>query len=197
MLWPGWSGCLSVMVPALRLELRPPPEVCAGGVSSVRPCKVRLVAVPTQGDVTVTVSPLEVTGRTSACAAPLNSFGVPSVVMCTTRNLSFVTGTPVLFKTVRRIFSVLVLMPFAVESVTRLGGVGCRAAVQYVQHYVRVVQARGAVVLRPRRAEFGLHAAQRRAGRRDEDEVCGVVVRVLRRGVFALAHEGVLDVRRD
>ena len=70
MLWPGWSGCLSVMMPALRLELSPPPEVCAGGVSSVRPCTLRLVAVPTQGALTVTVSPLEVTGRTSACTAP-------------------------------------------------------------------------------------------------------------------------------
>src|SRR5438067_3711053 len=121
MLWPGWSGCLSVMVPVLKLELSPPPEVCAGGGSGARPCTLRLVAAPTQGAVTVTVSPLEVTGRTSACAAPLNSFGVPSVVTCTTRKRSFVTGTPVLFKTVRRIFSVLVLTAFAVESVTRLG----------------------------------------------------------------------------
>ena len=65
MVAPGASGAASVTASAESVELKPPPEVCAGGFSSVVPRTV--VCVP---PVSVTVSSEELRARMSAVAPP-------------------------------------------------------------------------------------------------------------------------------
>src|SRR2546423_1207121 len=98
------SGAFSVMKPTESDESRPPPLVCAGGVSSVVPLAVttqgadKLAAVHVVGSlIATTVSPTVLARR----SARLPDGG--KVVMLMMRNRSLVTGWPVLFTTLRRI----------------------------------------------------------------------------------------------
>src|SRR5438045_1067369 len=118
---PFGSGVASVTVPALSVELNPPPFGCEGGCSSVVPWTVTLlVPLPHGGRSTVTTTAVEVLGRRSAM--PL---GAGNVVKSTTRKRRRVTFPPVLLIIVRRISrvpNVELLGESDVKSRTRFGG---------------------------------------------------------------------------
>ena len=89
-----------MIVPTPRVELTPPPLVCAGGVSSVVPTTVTLQGVePPQ--VAASLTPLTMIGaelRARRSAAP----GVDGFVVLVMRKRSRVTPPPVLFVNLRR-----------------------------------------------------------------------------------------------
>ena len=102
MVAPLGSGVANVIVPAERLELKPPPFGCEGGCSSVVPWTVMLLVPTPQGArSTVTTTAVEVLGRRSAM--PL---GAGKVLRSTMRNRSRVIFPPVLLVNVRRMSSV-------------------------------------------------------------------------------------------
>src|SRR5215210_5300256 len=116
MLWPGASGCDSVMSFALMLLLKPPPFGWSGGVSTDVP-----QTVTTEPSLSVTLNGAnELLGRRSAMPE-----GAGKVVMSTTRNLSRVRFEPEMLVTFRRTESVPKVLLFTgsgVVSRTRLGG---------------------------------------------------------------------------
>src|SRR5436190_2694433 len=92
------SGVPSVTAPALKLELKPPPFDCAGGVSRVVPCTVGLVKpVPHGGRSTLTTTSGDVRGRRSEYPN-----GAGNVVRSMIRKRSRVMLAPVLLVIVRR-----------------------------------------------------------------------------------------------
>ena len=98
------SGVLSVIVPAAKLELRPPPLDCVGGCSKVVPRIVTVEPAPEGQPVPtlmqVALTSVEVNARTSAVPT------AGKVVMSTTRKRSRVICAPLLFLKARRIESV-------------------------------------------------------------------------------------------
>src|SRR5262245_7800572 len=95
-------GVPRVTVPALRLELKPPPLGCEGGCSSVVPLTEMFdVPLPHGGRSTVTTTVVDVLGRRSAMPD-----GAGNVVKSMTLKRSRVTFPPVLFVNVRRMSSV-------------------------------------------------------------------------------------------
>src|SRR5947209_15215639 len=121
--WPFRSGVASATVPAASDELRPPPEVCVGGVSSV----VAVIGQTPAGQAAFVPVMLTVGGgeevRARRSAVPAGT--VPAkVVMSTMRKRRRVMLAPVLFVTVRRIESVPKVELFGgseVKSRARLG----------------------------------------------------------------------------
>src|SRR5882724_7449510 len=128
MLAPFASGVPRVIVPALRLLLKPPPFTCEGGCSSVVPCTISVQGVPIPAAVQVTVSLIpaaktgpEVRGLRSAILGGTAGKVVTSIM----RKRNRVTLAPVLLTHRRRMERVPKVELFAgsvVRSRTRFGG---------------------------------------------------------------------------
>jgi hypothetical protein len=117
-----------VIVPALMVELCAPPLGWAGGVSSVVPCTVithgaegNPAAEQVAGSLTETPTFIDVSARKSAVPPP----GDGNELMSMIRNLSRVTGAPVLFWKRLRTDNVpnVAFRPVAAGSRNRLGAV--------------------------------------------------------------------------